>query len=141
MVTLIGILTILVTVILHAVATTILITWLKDFVPRPLRSYGTLARSLLVAISACVLAIKHGIDIVIWAGVFFVFAGPQFSNFDDAFYFSSVTYTTLGYGDIVVTGPWRRLCSFEAINGMILFGLTTALLFVLVEHLWLKTDD
>lgn len=141
MIPLIGILAILLTVSLHAVVTTMLISWLKHLVPRPIRSYGTSVRSLLVAISACALAVKHGVDITLWAVVFWVFTGPQFSEFEDAIYFSSVTYTTLGYGDVVLTGPWRLLCSFEAINGMILFGLSTALLFVLIEHLWLKTDD
>jgi hypothetical protein len=141
MVPLVGISGILITVILHALYSVALIAALKNRVPQAIRSYRTSARSLLVACTACALALKHGVDIVLWGLAYWVFAGPQFSEFEDAVYFSSVTYTTLGYGDIVITGPWRLLCTFEAINGLILFGLSTALLFVLFEHLWLKETD
>jgi len=138
MVFLVGILGILITVSLHAVVASILVTALKAYTPYLLEKFG---KSLLVAASACALAVKHALDILFWAVAFWIFAGPQFADFETAIYFSSVTYTTLGYGDVVLVSRWRLLCSLEAINGMILFGLSTALLFVLIEELWLKTDE
>lgn len=143
MVFLIGLLGILITVSLHALFTTILIATMKGFGRRVLERFGNRARLLVVSTAACALAVKHAVDIVLWAAAFWYFTGAQFSDFEEAAYFSSVTYTSLGYGDVVVTGRWRLLCSFEAINGMILFGLSTALLFVLMERLWLdeKSTD
>jgi hypothetical protein len=45
-----------------------------------------------------------------------------------------VSFTTLGYGDIVLGEGWRLLASFEAANGIILFGWTTALIFAFIHH-------
>lgn len=137
----VGILGILISVILHSLATTVLIALATSYIPQAIDRLGSLARPVIVAIAACALAVKHAIDIALWGIAFWIFGGPQFSDFDEAIYFSSVTYTSLGYGDVVLTGRWRLLCSFEAINGMILFGLSTALLFVLVERLWLLRGE
>jgi hypothetical protein len=138
---LVGIIGILITVMLHALATTILIAVLTSYSHHLLKRLGRSARPLMVATGACILALKHAVDIALWGVAFWMFGGPQFSDFDEAIYFSSVTYTTLGYGDVVISGRWRGLCGFEAIDGMILFGLSTALLFALVERLWLNTNN
>ncbi len=57
---------------------------------------------------------------------------------ETAFYFSMVTYTTLGYGDVVLTGQWRTLASIQAANGLIIFGWTTALIFYFIQKLYHK---
>jgi hypothetical protein len=54
---------------------------------------------------------------------------------EKALYFSMVTFTTLGYGDITLSEDWRMLASFEAANGIILFGWTTALLFAFIQRI------
>lgn len=50
-------------------------------------------------------------------------------------------YTALGYGDIVLDTHWRLLCGFEAINGLMLFGVSTALLFIIFQRFWLIHDS
>ena len=55
---------------------------------------------------------------------------------EEAWYFSTVTLTSLGYGDITLSGDWRLLASFEAANGMLLFGWSTALVFAVVQRLY-----
>jgi hypothetical protein len=57
-------------------------------------------------------------------------------NFETAFYFSMVTFTTLGYGDVVLSGPWRTLASIQAANGVIIFGWTTALIFYFIQRIY-----
>jgi hypothetical protein len=47
-----------------------------------------------------------------------------------------VTYTTLGYGDVVLTGQWRTLATIQAANGVIIFGWTTALIFVFIQRVY-----
>jgi voltage-gated potassium channel Kch len=54
-------------------------------------------------------------------------------NLEKALYFSTVTFTTLGYGDITLNEDWRLLGAFEAANGSIMFGWTTALVVALVH--------
>jgi voltage-gated potassium channel Kch len=54
-------------------------------------------------------------------------------GFERALYFSIVTYTTLGYGDIVLDENWRLLSSFQAANGIIIFGWTTAVIIVAIR--------
>ena len=135
----VGILGILMTVIFHALLAVALVAALKRVTG--VQHYSTTRRAFLVAYTAGALALKHGVDIVLWAIPYWFFAGSHFESFEDAVYFSSATYTTLGYGDIVLTGRWRLLCTYEAINGLILFGLSTALLFVLFEYMWLRDED
>jgi hypothetical protein len=57
-------------------------------------------------------------------------------DLETAFYFSMVTFTTLGFGDVVLTGPWRMLASIQAANGVIIFGWTTALIFYFIQHIY-----
>ena len=57
-------------------------------------------------------------------------------SYEEAFYFSIVTYATLGYGDIVLDKEWRLLSALEAANGMIIFGWTTAMVFVAVQWVY-----
>ena len=64
---------------------------------------------------------------------------PLLTNLPDletAFYFSMVTFTTLGFGDVVLTGPWRTLASIQAANGVIIFGWTTALIFYFIQRIY-----
>lgn len=136
MILLAALLGIVVTISLHAVVTTLLVATMRVLGEPLLNRYGTTARPMILATAACILAAKHGVDIIIWAWVFWQHAGGELADFETAVYFSAVTYTTLGYGDVVVQGQWRLLCGVQAINGMLLFGLSTALLFAIVERLW-----
>ena len=53
-----------------------------------------------------------------------------------ALYFSTVTFTTLGYGDITLQERWKLLSSFEAVNGIVLFGVSTAFVFAVLKRLF-----
>jgi len=64
---------------------------------------------------------------------------PSITTLPDAptaFYFSLVTYTSLGFGDIVLTGDWRVLSAIEAATGVIIFGWTTALIFYFIQKIY-----
>jgi hypothetical protein len=52
----------------------------------------------------------------------------EFSDFGTAFYHSAVNYTSLGYGDLIKTPSWRLLGPLETANGMLLFGVSTAMI-------------
>lgn len=80
------------------------------------------------------------IEAALWALLYMY--DPLITNLPDletAFYFSMVTFTTLGYGDVVLTGSWRTLASIQAANGVIIFGWTTALIFYFIQRIY--TDN
>ena len=72
----------------------------------------------------------------LWAG-FYVMV-DALPTFEDAIYFSLVTFTTLGYGDITLDEKWRVLGAFEAANGIIMFGWTTALIAASAHRLFFE---
>jgi hypothetical protein len=71
-----------------------------------------------------------------WA-IVFIWCG-QFRDYGTAFYHSAVNYTTLGYGDVIMDRPWRLLGPIEAMDGILMAGVSAAILFAvlhrLVEH-------
>jgi hypothetical protein len=75
----------------------------------------------------------HLTQIALWAGVFVVCG--EIATFDKAFYLAAQDYTALGYGDIVLSERWRLLGPLEAINGLMLFGLSTATVFAVMSRL------
>jgi hypothetical protein len=81
-----------------------------------------------VAITATVLGLffLHTIEVWLWAVVYVVVGAVQ--GFADALYFSTVTFSTLGYGDVMPRPEWRLLTSLEAVNGFILIGWSIAYL-------------
>ena len=69
-----------------------------------------------------------------------ILPGGQLKTFEEATYFSVVTFTTLGYGDMTLHDhDWRLLSGIEALNGILLVGWTTALLFLVVQRSWATT--
>jgi voltage-gated potassium channel Kch len=98
-----------------------------------LRLHGWLLREphrpklvlLLAGVSTWVLGV---ITLGTWTWAFALEALGAFPSIEEALYFSIVAYTTLGLGDVVPAGEWRLLAGMEAANGLLNFGLLTALL-------------
>lgn len=74
------------------------------------------------------------IEILAWALVY-LYVGA-IGNLEKALYFSTVTFTTLGYGDILLDSNWRLMAAFEAANGIIIFGLSTAVVVAAVHRVY-----
>ena len=128
---------VVVTVIIHAAGTT---AWLRV----TQRWYGDnngefRPSSALQVLIGTVLALLllHTIEIIVWASAYLLaLPAGELGNFEEAVYFSFVTFTTLGYGDITLTEGWRLLSGIEAMNGIMLVGWTTAMLFAVVQRVW-----
>jgi hypothetical protein len=81
--------------------------------------------------------VAHVIEIWIWATFYYVKAPiSEIPTLEAALYFSTSSFTTVGFGDLVLSEEWRLLSSFEATNGMILFGWSTAFIFAVVRHIY-----
>jgi Ion channel len=74
----------------------------------------------------------------VWAWAVLYLALGAIAPIEKAVYFSTVTFTTLGFGDITLGEEWRLLSSFEAANGLLMFGWSTALVFAAVQ--WVYAD-
>lgn len=77
--------------------------------------------------------LAHLIEIGLWA-LLFLFCG-QFHQFGVAYYHSAVNFTTLGYGDMVMMPHWRLFGPLEAADGMLMFGVSTAMIFAVIQGL------
>ena len=83
-----------------------------------------------MAISVSFLTLLHGAQCTIWAATFYF--NPNIDNlysFQEAIYFSLITFTTVGYGDVVIDSEWKIMAGLEAINGIMMVGWSTALMF------------
>jgi voltage-gated potassium channel Kch len=78
------------------------------------------------------------LEVLVWASTYLALNAIQ--GFERALYFSMVTYTTLGYGDIVLPESWRLLGSFEAAIGIIMFGWTTAIVIAAVTRIYFREE-
>ncbi len=108
-----------------------------------LSHFGRARRELMKAVLVSALTAWMFLAIVIeaWVWALLYLYNPLITTLPDletAFYFSMVTFTTLGYGDVVLTGNWRTLASIQAANGVIVFGWTTALIFVFIQRVYNK---
>ncbi len=129
--TLIGAALILSTVLVHALSLEFIFkTALK--VPTP---FALRWRPFIYALVVVGVFLAHVVEIWIWA-LFYYFQASilELPTLEAALYFSASTFTTVGFGDLVLSEEWRLLSGFESVNGMILFGWSTAFIFEVVRH-------
>jgi len=88
---------------------------------------------VLVLVFAVVIGLSL-IETGIWAA--FYYYRDLFSNFETALYFSLGTYSTIGYGDVVLPQRWRLLGGIEGISGVLLCGLSGAFVFAVLNVLF-----
>jgi hypothetical protein len=91
------------------------------------KDMGVVMSTILYAFAA------HLVEMALWAALF-VICG-EFSDFATVYYHSAVNYTSLGYGDIIMSPTWRLLAPLETAAGMLLFGVSTAMIFAVIQRL------
>jgi hypothetical protein len=84
---------------------------------------------------AWLLILIHVVEISVWA-LFYRWQNCL-GDAESAFYFSGVTYTTVGYGDLLLPQPWRLLAPLEALTGILMCGLSAGLFFATVTAIYL----
>ena len=90
---------------------------------------------ILIATSSFLISL-HLIQASIWALLYLLLPGvTEFQSFEKAIYFSLVTFTTLGYGEITIDSTNRILAGLEAVNGIILIGWSTAFMFFVYQEI------
>ena len=125
---LIGCALILATAIIHAAGMSVGLHWLAVMHGKREHLTSIVLRSLVLGVLVLIMFAATMCEATVWA---MAYTGiGAISEIEKAVYFSIVTYTTLGYGDVVLDESWRLLSSFQAANGIIIFGWTTAVLIV-----------
>ena len=89
---------------------------------------------LLIVTLFCGILILHLIQTTLWA--VFYYAQNLFSDFETALYFSMVSFTTIGYGDVLLPQRWRLLGVIEGFSGVLLCGVSTAFIFAVTNAMF-----
>ena len=121
------------TVIVHLVGLAILLAVLRRYRRAERRVLIVLLNGAAILVAAFGLFALHSVEIWIWAGVF-QWLGAL-ADFEHALYFSTSTYVTIGYGDIVLPPGLRILGAIEGASGIILIGWSTAFFFSIVDRM------
>jgi hypothetical protein len=120
-------------VLVQATAITAVVRLVRRQVP-PTGTFAHWLHNVRIVMEVLLLIVAGQlVQIAAWAALFV--ACGEFDDFSTAFYHSAVNFTTLGYGDIVMSPTWRLLGPLEAVAGMLMFGVSTAVLFFVTERL------
>jgi len=121
-----------VTVVVHAAGLLAVLGWVLR--SRALRNPRFWPETwLLIRIAGSLIAIHLG-EIAVWA--VFYWRQRCFPDAESAFYFSGVTYATVGYGDVVLPKDWRLLGPVEGLTGILMCGLSIGLFFAVLSRLY-----
>lgn len=118
-------------VIVHAIGMTVLLRWLRHSTARVAARFW-FSTWLLVRVAGWIILL-HLVEIAIWA---FAYAWKHaMPDLQSAFYFSAVTYTTTGYGDLLLPNEWRLVGGIEALTGILMCGWSAAFFFAVVSRI------
>jgi hypothetical protein len=126
-----------ITVAIHAVGLGIVLSrWARLHPLCPTRFWPI---TWLLIRLAWFLILIHLVEISVW-GIFY-FWRECLPDAESAFYFAGVTYTTIGYGDLVLKEPWRMLGPVEGLSGILMCGLSAGIFFAVVAKIYLSPAD
>ena len=119
-----------VTVIMHGAGTVASVSRMARLWTRRKHRLGRLGTELLMAQLVGMLLLVHLAEAIVWALFFVMVAGLP--DLESAVYFSLTSYTSVGYGDLVLSEPWRLLGPIEATVGVLMLGWSTGILVIVI---------
>jgi len=120
-------------VLLHVGGLMLMAEWL--FNRRALIEGGAKTRyGILLILLFSGIMVLHVTETALWAG--FYYSRSLFDNFESALYFSMGSYTTIGYGDVVLPQRWRLLGAIEGISGVLLCGISAGFMFAVINGMF-----
>jgi hypothetical protein len=130
---LVGIVANAATIVIHALAVRATVTFVRHEDQAGRVGVGFWTGVAVLAVGVFFALVAHLLEIGVWA-VLFMLCG-EFPAFATAYDHSAVNYTTLGYGNVIMSPSWRLLGPLEAANGMLMFGVSTAIIFTVIQRL------
>lgn len=120
--------------VIHTSGLVLLANWLIRHPAKSEREFSVGRTTQLLTLVFALITLLHLSETFIWAA-FYDWQG-YFSDFETSWYFSLGSYTTIGYGDVVLPAKWRLFGGIEGINGVLLCGLSGAFLFAIINHMF-----
>ena len=124
---------VLCTIFIHALAVGATVNFIRHEKRLGREGAGFWTDFTIVVLAILFAFVAHLVEIGLWAVLFEVCG--EFQGFGFAYYHSAVNYTTLGYGDVIMTPSWKLLGPLEAADGALMFGLSTAMIFAVIVRL------
>jgi voltage-gated potassium channel Kch len=122
------------TVVIHGVGTLEALAHLAGMRQRRKQKLGPMMQALQVVRAVGILLALHIIEACAWA-VFYVLA-EALPDFETSVYYSMTSYTTVGYGDVLLPDDWRLLGPIEAAVGILMFGWSTAIIVAIFTRVY-----
>jgi hypothetical protein len=116
---------------IHAGAVTSALRWLRA--RKPVGQQFWPATWLFICLAGW-MVLFHLLEIIVW-GLFYLWSEGM-PDLHSALYFSCVTYTTTGYGDLVLPKAWRFVGGVEALTGVLMCGWSTGFFFAVVSRIY-----
>lgn len=117
---------------LQSAGMAILIHWVRTSLPRVLKGLSPWRSAVLMTRLTTVVIILHILQIVLWAGFYRWHGLP---SWESSFYFSATSYSTVGYGDVVLPRIWRALGPLESVMGVLMCGMSVSTLFAIATRM------
>ena len=116
--------------LLHVAGILLMAEWLLRHQEYLEQRAGWMRHAFLLILVFSGIMFLHLIETNLWAG--FYYLRGLFDDFETALYFSLTSYTTIGYGDVLLPQKWRLLGAIEGISGVLLCGISTAFIFAVL---------
>jgi len=124
-------------IVIHALVMAVVL-WVTRIVGSKKTWHPWLFLIAVMIATVSVLMVAHASEVVVWSLAYAtVKAAPDGA---DLAYFAFVNYTTLGYGDVTPVESWRLLGPMTAMNGVLLFGWSTAVIFEVLRRAMMRSD-
>lgn len=127
-----AVLLLILTLCLQCAGVAALVEWLRGVTAKGGQGFGPVRSAVLVVKSTIAIIILHGLVILLWASFYRL---QCFPSWELAFYFSSSSYATVGYGDVTLPSRWRLLGPLESMAGVLMCGVSVCLLFATITRL------
>ena len=121
--------------LLQMAATNIVLAWIYSRTFERWSKARSVRSAIAMMLSLFVLFATAVLQVMLWALLYDL--GGALDSFSEALYFSLVTFTSLGYGDVTVGVHWRLVAGCQALSGLLLVGCSTALLVVVLQRIWI----
>jgi voltage-gated potassium channel len=120
------------TLSLQSIAMAGFVLWVRAYFAKNTSRLGLLrCADLMVRVTHVVLTLQL-LEVGLWAGFY---RWKCFPSWDAALYFSVTSYSTVGYGDLILPSHWRMLGPVESVTGVLMCGLSVSILFAIVARL------
>jgi voltage-gated potassium channel len=120
------------TLFMQCAGMAVLIHWAKVSIERGLKTLSAWRASVLMIRLTTALIILHFAEILFWATAY---RWCCLASWESSFYFSATSYSTVGYGDVVLPRIWRLLGPVESMTGVLMSGISVSVLFAILVRM------